>query len=92
MDTESRLMGQRQTEWKTVTGSLDTENYSHIEFIFIKMFIASATNLLTPLINGADKILHYVLVYEIIELSALFGKCITELTGKLNGKKESTSF
>lgn len=45
----SRLMGQRETEGKTVTESLDTENYSHIEFIFIKMFTASATKLLTLL-------------------------------------------
>lgn len=49
MGMESRLMGQRETEWETVTGSLDTENYSHFEFIFIKMFIASTTNLLTLL-------------------------------------------
>lgn len=45
----NRLMGQREAEFKTVTVSPDTENYSHIEFIFIKMFILRATNLLTPL-------------------------------------------
>lgn len=49
MDMESTLLGQRETKCKTVTGSLDTENYSHIEFIFIKMFIVSAGNILTLL-------------------------------------------
>lgn len=61
---ESRLMGQRETKRKTVTGSLDTENCSYIEFVLINMLQASATNHLTPLIEGDGIILQDVLVCE----------------------------
>lgn len=84
--TESRLMGQRETKRKTVTGSLDTENCSYIEFVLINMLQASATNHLTPLIEGDGIILQEVLVCENHEVSALFGKCITELFRELKVK------
>ena len=62
MDTESRVMGQRETTLKLPLSPPDSKNDSHIEFIFIEMFTASATNLLTLL--GSTEITKYCSMYS----------------------------
>lgn len=92
--------GPEGDQMKTATESPDSEDYSHIEFIFIEMFTASATNLLT-LLGSTEITKHYSMYsmnYELVKImkwSALLGKCITELSRvkrEMKCEKENPSF